>query len=375
MSKNTDKNSFLDEFDKQSAKMEGISLSSPAPKFWLHTGSFVLNKIISGSYMKGWAQGRLGMVAGPPGSGKSFLLGNAIREALNNDIGVLIIDSENAIDDDFLTGLGADVIDNPSYKYRGVVTISQSTNLVSKFTKIYRELGEGKPYLVIIDSLDMLQTDSENEQYVAGEIRGDQGQHSKQIKAMLKRFVNDIKELNTLMLCAKQVYKEQDATMARQSPWVITESTKFAFSQILLVSKLMLKDDKTKLFEGFTLKARGEKTRFAKPFQQCKIEVPYDTGMDPYTGILDVAVAEGVVIRNGAWYTFNGNKFQSSTFSNYQEEILAELVRREELDPKKALNVEIEEEEDTSQFVTAKDIEHIRKTRGKKKTEEAEAEA
>ena len=367
MSKN-DKNKLLAEFDKQSAKMEGISLSSPAPAFWLDTGSFVLNKIISGSYMKGWAQGRLGMLAGPPGAGKSFLAGNAIRIALALGWGVLVIDSENALDDDFLTGIGADVIDNSAYTYRGVTLITQVVSLVSKFTKIYRELGEGKPYLIVVDSLDMLQTDSENEQYESGEIKGDMGQHVRQLKAMLKRFVNDVKELNVVMLCTKQVYKEQDATMARQSPWVITESSKFAFSQILLVSKLMLKDDKTKLFEGFVLKARGEKTRFAKPFQQVKIEVPYDTGMDPYTGVLDVAVIEGIVEKNGAWYTFNGKKFQSGNFSDHQEEVLAELVRREELDPKAALNVEIVEDEDTSQFVTAKDIETIRKTRNKKVT-------
>ena len=38
----------------------------------------------------------------------------------------------------------------------------------------------------------------------------------------------------------------------------------------------------------------------------------------------------GVITRNGAWYTFNGQKFQSKNFASIQEQVLEELIRRED---------------------------------------------
>jgi hypothetical protein len=227
------------------------------------------------------------------------------------------------------------------------------------------------PVLIVIDSLDMLMTQNEFEQYESGEMSGDQGQHAKQIKALLKRFVSDIKGTNITMLCTKQAYKEQDKIAAYNNPWVINEAFKFAFSQLLLVSKFMLKDDKTKIFEGINLKARGEKTRFAKPFQQVTIEVPYETGMDKYTGILDAAVALGIVEKNKAWYTYDDNKFQKGDFSEYRDAIFADVISKEN----EALNVQLdpdEAENDYSGAITAEEATALRKTKGRSTTLDVE---
>src|SRR5690606_17330950 len=126
--------------------------------------------------------------------------------------------------------------------------------IVQSFLKMYREHGEETPYLIIIDSLDMLQTDSEADNYESGNIRGDQGQQAKQLKRMLGAFVHDIKRLNVHMLCTKQVYKNQDPISSKQEPWLFTDAIKFAFSQILIVTKLLLKDKSTNNFEGIRLK-------------------------------------------------------------------------------------------------------------------------
>ena len=354
--------SFLNSFKKECEGMEGISLSSPAPNFWLDSGNYCINKVLSGSYNKGIASGRLASFVGPSGAGKSFLAGNLIKSALSNkgmEWGVLVIDSENALDDDYLLKLGANVVDNPLYHYRGVSTIPQTVNIVSKFIKGYKAANEDMPFVIVLDSVDQLMTDSELAQYDDGEIKGDQGQHSKQVKAMLKRFVADIKGTNIAMVTIKQVYKEQDKIAAYTNPWVINESYKFAFSQIGLVTKLLLKDDKTKIFEGITLKVRGEKTRFCKPYQTARIEVPYEEGMDPYSGILDAAVSLNVVEKNGGWYTFDGQKFQESKFDNIKEAVYAKVLEKDS----EVLNVSIEESEDPDQGISAKTSEIERKPR------------
>ena len=99
----------------------------------------------------------------------------------------------------------------------------------------------------------------------------------------------------------------------------------------------MLKDEEAKKipgrsdtqYSGIRLKSYSYKTRYSKPFQSVSIEVPYETGMDPYNGLLEAAVATGVVEQGGAWYTFGDQKFQRKNFDQYKETILQEMIARE----------------------------------------------
>jgi recombination protein RecA len=345
---------FTKEFDKSSSKNQGVVLSNSAPEFYVDSGNYVLNKIMSGSYNKGWAQGRWGMLAGPSGAGKSFLAGNAIYAAQQQNFGIFIIDSENALDDEYLTKIGVDV-DAPNFIYRGVKTIPSAQKEFATFSKLYRKYGAEKMgrFLILNDSLDMLLTGSELEKFESGEIGGDQGQHAKQIKKMLATWMQDIKELPIAGLCTKQVYKEQDPNKAKAEPYVITESTIFAFSQIAMINKLQLKD-KEKNHIGITMQVKGRKTRFTQPFQKVKIEVPYNTGMDRWSGLLEVAESLGVVSQNGSWWTYGDKKFQESNFDKVREEVLQDLIKMED----RVVDVHIDESEiDTSGDMTKKEYE------------------
>ncbi len=332
--------SFLKDIRKDEKKLleEGISIKSVAPKYWISLGNYLLNKIISGKYRGGIGQGRIAAVTGPSSAGKSFILGNIAREAQKQGCGLLVLDSENALDDPFMEALGVDT-SRDDYFYRGVSTISQATVQVMSFLKAYRKHNETQPFLVILDSIDMLRTDSQAANYDKGDVKGDQGQHAKQVKAMLADWVHDIKSLNVSIVCSKQVFQEQDPMLAKnpQTAWKFTESAKYAFSQILLVTKFMLKDEDAKKipgrsdtqYSGIRLKAYGLKTRFTKPFQSASVEVPYETGMDAYFGLLQVAVVQGVVEQNGAWYTFGETKFQSKNFDDHKDAILEALIAKE----------------------------------------------
>ncbi|QDJ96424.1 RecA protein [Xanthomonas phage Xoo-sp13] len=335
--------SFLKEVRKDEKKLEegGISIRSERPRYWISVGNFLLNKIISGMYRGGIGQGRLAAVTGPSSAGKSFIIGNIAREAQKQGCGLFVLDSENALDEDFMEALGVDTT-RDDYVYRGISTIPQATVQVMSFLKSYRKHGETQPFLIILDSVDMLRTDSQAANYEKGDVKGDQGQHAKQVKAMLADWVHDIKSLNISIVCTKQVFQEQDPMLQKnpQTAWKFTESAKYAFSQILLVTKFMLKDEDAKKipgrsdtqYAGIRLKAYGFKTRFTKPFQSASIEVPYSTGMDPYFGLLQVAASLGIVEQNGAWYTFGDKKFQSKNFDEYKDEILEAMIAQEDKD-------------------------------------------
>lgn len=255
----------------------------------------------------------------------SFLAANLIKSAQAAGAFCLVIDSENALDNSFMQKIGIDT--NENYSYVEVTTIPQVTKIISTFINEYRsaygEAEDAPEIVILIDSLDMLITDTELDNYDAGVARGDQGQRNKQLKAMLRTFVHDIKKLNIAMICTSQVYKNQDVKNG-EGLWIVSDAVKYACSQIILLSKLKLRDDKTGIFSGIRMKCEGYKSRFCNPFQVVTIEVPYETGMDKYSGLCDTAIELGIVKRNGAWNNIIGSdvKFYAKDIYKYTDEIL-----------------------------------------------------
>ena len=41
------------------------------------------------------------------------------------------------------------------------------------------------------------------------------------------------------------------------------------------------------------------KTRYAKPFEGVQVKIPYDTGMDPYSGLVDLFEKKGLLVQTG----------------------------------------------------------------------------
>lgn len=304
---------------------------APPPRWWISTGNFVLNKIISGHFNRGIPQGRLTALVGPAQAGKSFILCNIIREAQKEGCFCIMIDSEHALDDGFATAIGIDVDNN--YKHVEVDTISDTVTVVSTILDGYKKeygTSEDPPKLLIaIDSLDMLVTDTEADNFIKkGIIKGDQGQKNKQLKAMLRQFVHAVKKHNITMVVTDQVYKNQDL-LNGEGLWIIKDAVRYSLSQIVLLTKLKLKNDKSdpRAITGIKMKCEGFKTRFAQPMQSVTIEVPYSSGMDPYNGLLAIAKDLGIVQQAGAWYTYDGNKFQSKNFEKHAAAVLEECEK------------------------------------------------
>lgn len=330
---------FLKSFEKDLEKMETVGTSSLPPRYWYSTGNFVLNKIISGFYDKGIPQGRITDLAGPSGAGKSFISANLVAAAQRAGAYCLVIDSENALDDEFMSKIGVDTEDRLKYKYCSVTTIPEVTRIVSNFLKAY-EAEEGtkenaQQVLILIDSLDMLMTETERDHFAKGDTKGDQGQKNKQLKAMLRSFVQAIKHLNVAMICTSQVYKNQDV-MNGEGLWIVSDAVKYACSQIILIQKRKLKDEskdaKVGDFAGVRMICEGYKTRFTKPFQKVEIEVPYETGMDQLSGLKDVAVKAGVITKRGSYLQLVGDDklWRESDMENYLPQILSALNAQEQ---------------------------------------------
>jgi recombination protein RecA len=296
--------SFLKDFKRTIKKMENIITDFSPPKFWISTGNLALNKTISGSFTKGIPQGRITCLAGQSGSGKSFILSNIVKHAQEEGAFVFIIDSEHALDIGYLKKIGVNV-DEDKFQYAGVTTFSDVVSVVSEFIQMYekaygRDNPDSPKVVIALDSLDMLITDTENEHFQKGEQKGDMGQKARQSKQLLRTIVSRIKRNPMTFILTHQVYPNQDL-MNGQGLWIINNAIRYSASQILLIVPAKLKEDGE--IVGVRMKVETYKSRFAQIGTKVELEVPYASGMNPYSGFISMMGDEGIVSSAGAWKT------------------------------------------------------------------------
>jgi RecA/RadA recombinase len=321
---------FLKDFEKEIKALKSVGGDVESGRYWISFGNYVLNRVLSGDFHKGIAQGTGMMVCGFSGTGKSFIAGNVIREAQGAGAFNLIIDSENALDEDYLTKVGVDY-SNGILRKR-VVKITDTWSLLRAFLDGYvadygDDLANAPKVHITIDSLGFLVTDSDYDNANDGTYKADQGATKKMIKDLLKKLTHAIAGMNITYLCTDQVYQarsEQIMAGTAINGAVLNEQVKFAFHQIAYLSRLKLKDDKTKEITGIRLKIAAAKTRYTRPFGQIELEVPYETGIDPFNGLLEVALSLGVIQRKGARYVIDGqeNTWFAKDFETVANEVL-----------------------------------------------------
>jgi hypothetical protein len=77
----------------------------------------------------------------------------------------------------------------------------------------------------------------------------------------------------------------------------------YASSIVVAMRKLKLKEDedgnKTTTVNGIRAACKVMKTRYAKPFEAVQVKIPYETGMDPYSGCVDLFEAKGLLKKDG----------------------------------------------------------------------------
>jgi len=293
---------------KSIKSLTGVSIGFHDPDTWISTGNFALNYRISGDFNKGIPLGKVTVFAGESGSGKSFIVsGNIAREAQKQGIFVVMLDSENALDDKWLSDLGVDTSPDKLLKIN-VSMIDHVGKFTSDFIKGYRNdfedtAREERPkVLFIVDSLGMLLTPTEIDQFEKGDMKGDMGRKAKQLKALVTNCVNSFGDLNIGMVCTNHTYASQD--MFDPDPKV-SGGSGFVYASSILVAmgKLKLKEDedgnKTSDVAGIRAKCKVMKTRYNKPFEDVEIKIPYSTGMNPRSGLLDMFEKYKLITQSG----------------------------------------------------------------------------
>lgn len=295
--------------------IKGIShgFRDPQDDEWISTGNYTLNYLVSGDFHRGIPLTKVTMLAGESGSGKSYLAaGNIVRNAQEKGILCVILDSENALDESWLQALDVDTDPDKLMKF-GVTMVDDVASILSKFVEGYINDYGDLPYeerpkvLFVIDSLGMLLTPTDVSQFDKGDMKGDMGRKAKALTALIRRTVNLIASHPIGVVCTNHVYASQD--MFSPDPKISGGNMViFAASIVVAISKLKLKEDsegrKISTVAGIRAKCKLIKTRYAKPFEEVTIKIPYETGMDPYSGLFDFFVNLGVFKKDGKKYVY-----------------------------------------------------------------------
>ena len=192
--------------------IDGLSVGFNDPTDWVSTGSYALNYLISGDFHKGIPLGKVTVFAGESGAGKSyFASGNIVKNAQDQGIFVVLIDSENALDESWLKALGVDTADDKLLKL-SMCMIDDVAKTISEFMDGYKAMDEeDRPkVLFVIDSLGMLLTPTDVKQFEAGDLKGDLGRKPKALTALVRNTVNMIGAYNVGIVATNHTYASQD---------------------------------------------------------------------------------------------------------------------------------------------------------------------
>ncbi len=295
----------ISKFRKDITKaIDGLSIGFNDPTDWVSTGNYALNYRISGDFNKGIPLGKVTVFAGESGSGKSYICsGNLVRHAQEQGIYVVLIDSENALDEAWLHALGVDTAEDKLLKLN-MAMIDDVAKTISEFMKGYKAMNEeDKPkVLFVIDSLGMLLTPTDVNQFEAGDMKGDMGRKPKALTALVRNCVNMFGSNNVGLVATNHTYASQDMFDPDDK---ISGGQGFIYASSIVVAmrKLKLKEDesgnKVSDVRGIRSACKVMKTRYAKPFESVQIKIPYETGMNPYSGMLDMAESLGMVTKEG----------------------------------------------------------------------------
>jgi RecA/RadA recombinase len=284
--------------------IEGMSIGFNDPTDWISTGNFALNYLISGDFNKGIPLGKVTVFAGESGAGKSYICsGNIVKNAQQQGIFVVLIDSENALDEKWLHNLGVDTSDSKLLKLN-MAMIDDVAKTISTFMQDYKTLpdGERPKVLFVVDSLGMLLTPTDMNQFEAGDLKGDMGRKPKALTALVRNCVNFFGSFNVGMVCTNHTYASQDMFDPDDK---ISGGQGFIYASSIVVAmkKMKLKEDEdgNKISDVMGIRAgcKVMKTRYAKPFEGMQIKIPYETGMNPYSGMVDLAEKRGLLKKEG----------------------------------------------------------------------------
>jgi hypothetical protein len=156
--------------------------------------------------------------------------------------------------------------------------------------------------LFVIDSLGMLLTPTDVAQFEKGDMKGDMGRKPKALASLVRNTVNQIAPYPIGIVATNHTYASQDM-FDPDDKISGGQGFIYASSIVVAIKKLKLKEDeagnKVSTVQGIRAACKVMKSRYSKPFEGVQIKIPYETGMDPYSGMVEMLEAKEILTKVG----------------------------------------------------------------------------
>lgn len=326
----------LSDLNPEAAFLDDGSLSSVND--WIDTGSLALNAIISGSLYGGVPMGRLTGFVGPESCGKTLMVNKIMANAQNKKgMHVAYFDTEGALDENTAKRLGCDT---SKIKHVPSEVTEDCRNQIVKFLDIVIEKGLQGKVLLAIDSLGNLITAQEKKKIQEGSDTPDMGNRAKALKSMMRAITHAAAKANCPVIFTNHIYDDPSqlhptaikkqaggsgplymasviVQMAKKAERAEDSKNKDSNTETTLLSKGI---------NGLTLRALTTKNRFVTPFLEIEMYLNFRTGLNKYSGLVEMAEGYGVIEKNGHRYVFNGENLGFFKEWKDNEEIWAKIL-------------------------------------------------
>jgi RecA/RadA recombinase len=259
---------------------------------FVDTGSYAFNALLSGSLYGGVADNKIIALAGESATGKTyFTLGIVAQFLKNNPEGmVLYFDSEQAVTSDMFEGRG---VDSKRVAVFPVATIEEfKTQCVSIVDKILEmDESERKPMMIVLDSLGMLSTEKEMNDSAEGKNVRDMTR-AQGVKATFRVLTMKLGKARIPLVMTNHTYDVVGAYVPTKEMGG-GSGLKYAASTIVYLSKKKEKNADGDVI-GNIIHCKLYKSRLTKENQMVDVQLNYDSGLNRYYGLVEIALTHGI---------------------------------------------------------------------------------
>ena len=258
---------------------------------FIDTGSHIFNALLSGSIHGGIPSNKITALAGESATGKTFFVLGMVKHFLdsNPDAGVIYFESESALTKSMIEERG---IDSERMIIMPVTTVQEFRTQALTVLDKYMEQDEAdrKPIFMVLDSLGMLSTTKEVEDTADGKETRDMTR-AQVLKAAFRVLTLKLGRAKVPMVITNHTYDVVGAYMPTKEMGG-GSGLKYAASTIIYLSKKKEKDGTEVI--GNIIHCKTQKSRLSKENMMVDVRLRYETGLDKYYGLLDLAVKHGI---------------------------------------------------------------------------------